>query len=240
MKRYFEFPFNDEVRKKLFSFYQNRQIGQHGKIQETKTNIKFERVCDMIDFRKDDMVLDIGCSSGFFLRKISPLIKFGNGLDISKDVILKNIYEDHPKNISYFEFDGKNIILENTFDKIFLLDVLEHAFEPDHLVKSIYDYLKPEGELIVEVPFTGWLSELVTKDYHEGHLRYYDTDYLKKYFKDRAFEIVSCKVYNSVPFSGFASKYINFWKIMNRIVNIIPPKIYPYFGEIVIVVKKRK
>ncbi len=238
MKDYFEYPFDEKIKNKLISYYENINLDQHKEKQERKTKIKLYRIEKLINFNKRDLVLDIGCSSGFFLKKISKKIKLGFGIDISKNII-KNNRKLLLEKLKFENFDGENINLNKKFDKIFLIDVLEHSFYPNKLINSVYDNLKESGMVIIEVPFSGFLSELIYGKYHQGHLRYYNNDYLKKFLEKNNFKVVEINNYNSVPFASFLLKYQLLWKIMDKFCNLIPSKYYPYFGEIIVLAKKK-
>ncbi|MDD4354171.1 MAG: hypothetical protein PHN56_06995 [Candidatus Nanoarchaeia archaeon] len=101
MKKYFEYEFNDNIRNNLLNFYEDASIDQHGVDNAAKSALKLERISELISFSKRDVVLDVGCSRGFLLDRISPLIKKGVGIDISKNIIelnLKSNKKDFKKN----------------------------------------------------------------------------------------------------------------------------------------------
>ncbi|MFA6272547.1 MAG: class I SAM-dependent methyltransferase [Patescibacteria group bacterium] len=240
MKKYFEYPFNSEIEKKLINFYNNTSIRQHGDDQDKKMEIKLNRLNTLYNFSANDNVLDIGCSKGLFLRKIENQINYGVGIDISKKVIEENRKQYTTEKLSFFDFDGKNIPNVVKASVIVMLDVLEHAFEPDALINSVGKIANQDTAIIIEVPFSGWFSEMIAGKYHEGHLRYYDTEYLRKYLTDHGFTVEKIKTYNSVMFSGFFTKYNFLWKILNYLVNLVPSRFYPYFGEIILLARKNE
>jgi len=240
MKKYFEYKFNKKVKKKLSNYYEDIDLNQHDSNHLKKADLKISRIRNNCSFSKEDIVLDIGCSKGHLLKILSNSIKKGVGIDISKNIIQLNQKSNFYKNINYFTFNGKNINLKQKFTKILMIDVLEHAFNPDKLIKSVSTVLDKEGLLIIEVPFTGWFSELLTGKYHQGHLRYYDPIYLSEYLLKNGFKVKKIKAYNSVPFSSIFLKYKLIWKTLNFLVNLIPSRLYPYFGEIIVVCEKNE
>jgi len=235
MKNYFEYPFNREIKKKLNKYYENLSLNQHGINHFRKSNLKLKRIKNLVLFDKYDYVIDIGCSRGDVLKILSKEIKEGLGIDISKSIIKENNSKNSIENISFKFYDKNKFNLKQKFDKVLLLDVLEHSFYPNNLIKEIHKVIKRNGKLIIQVPFTGWLSELMFGAYHQGHLRYYDPKYLFNYLKKSGFEIKKIKVYNSVPYSSFFLKFKFIWKIQDLLVNLIPSRFYPYFGEILII-----
>lgn len=238
MRRYFEEEISEDIRQNLKEFYEDSDLEMHSKNQERKTEVKLERIFKMTNLLKIDDVLDIGCSSGFLASRIHSKVKSYIGCDISQSIIKNNQENNKFSNVSYYAFSGKELKSAKRFDKIFMLDILEHAFNPDDLLCSAASALKNDGLIIFEVPFTGFLSSLLTKKYHQGHLRYYDPDYLRKYLEKFNLNIEKIAVYNSVPFSGFLLKNKKIWRLFDFLCNLIPSKYYPYFGEIDVIARK--
>jgi SAM-dependent methyltransferase len=238
MKKYFEYDFDDKVRIKLIKYYENTSLDQHSTNQYSKSELKLSRIYNLISISESDIVLDIGCSKGFLLKDISSKIKQGVGIDISSNMIKRNRKHNNLNNIRYYVFNGEEINLKYNFSKIFMLDVLEHAFNPDKLIKCAHSNLINSGELIIEVPFSGWLSELAVGKYHQGHLRYYDPTYLSNYLEKNGFKVKKVKTYNSVPFGLKLLKYKTIWKIIDHLINLVRSEKYPYFGEIIVVCEK--
>lgn len=240
MKKYFEYQFDLEIEKKLSNYYENTNLNQHNENHFNKVNIKLKRILNLSCFSKKDDVLDVGCSRGYLLKNIAPLINGGKGIDISKEIIHLNNKNNSLTNISFEVFNGKTLTLREKYNKILLMDVLEHAFYPDKLIATIKDVMAPEGLCIIGVPFSGFLSELIFGKYHQGHLRYYDDNYLSSYIKKFDFTILKLITYNSVPWSSQLIKMPLLYKFLDFLVNLIPSKIYPYFGEILILAKNEK
>lgn len=239
MKRYFEYPLNDKIKEDILNFYEDVNVDMHTSQAERKVKIKMERILREVEFNVSDIVLDVGCSRGYFLKTIHAKIKQGIGIDIASNVIDINKKSNNFENISYEIFDGVHINLDKKVDKVCMLDVLEHAFEPDELLQSVYNSLKEDGRLILEVPTTGWLSELVFGKYHMGHLRYYDPESIRKIFEKHGFHVESIKLYNAVPASVYMLKRGEcLYRFMNNLCNLIPSKLYPYYGSILVVGSK--
>ena len=240
MKKYFEYPVNDEIKKKILDFYEDVNIDMHNSQTQRKTKIKMERILNEVQLKETDCILDIGCSSGELLKMLHSNIAKGIGLDIAASVIDKNNKENPYQNISYKVFDGVNIELQEKADKAFMLDVLEHSFEPDKLMDSVHEVIKSGGGLVLEVPTTGWLSELVFGKYHMGHLRYYDPNSVKTFLDKHGFEVLSIKAFNAVPAGvKMLKKRARFYKCISKVCNCIPPKMYPYYGSVVAIASKR-
>ena len=241
MKNYFEYPFNESVKERLIQYYENLDLNQHSENHQQKAELKLARIFRQLSLSGKSTVLDLGCSRGYISRHLANQVQKVIGIDISENIIKSNISETAVKNLEFHIYDGVNIPLpDNSIDVVFLIDVLEHAFDPDSLIQSIYTKLKNQGALVIEVPFTGWLSEAMVGDYHQGHLRYYDPNYLKSYLENNNFTVESVRTYNSVPFSSKLLRLPVLWKTFDFILNLIPTKLFPYFGEIIIVCHKKE
>lgn len=239
MKKYFEYYMDDEIKQRILDFYENVDTNMNTVQTSRKTKIKLEKILSEVSLDKKDVVLDVGCSRGELLKCIHAQIAEGIGIDLSSNIIDINNKENDLDNIRYEVFDGEHINLPEQVDKICLLDVLEHAFNPEVLIKSIYENLREGGILALQVPSTGWLSELVFGKYHMGHLRYYDPDSIKSFLEKNNFKIQSIQVYNAVPGGVFMLKRgAELYQFMDKLCNFIPPKIYPYFGSILVICRK--
>lgn len=239
MKSYFEYPVDGKIKTKLLEYYNNQKLDQHSSAQNLKTAVKLGRLLKRAPLSESDRVLEIGCSRGYLLDMIKEKIKLGVGIDISEPIIRENYDKYKNTNLSFLAFDGKSIPLQKEFDKVLMIDVLEHAFEPDALLRESIRLLRPGGRLVIEVPFSGWLSETITRRYHNGHLRYYDPGYFSRYLQRFGFRVVHSLAYNSVPLASLFLKIKPIWKTINFLCNLIPPRLYPYFGEILVIAEKK-
>lgn len=130
-------------------------------------------------------ILDVGCGlkpyeSLFFTHEYIGIdVESGYWSEVDKKT---NTY-----------FDGINIPFDNnSFDVVLCTEVLEHASDPDKLLKEIFRVLKDDGILYLTVPFV-WNEHEVPYDFRRF------TQYgIKKMLNDN--KIVSEQV---IPTSGF-------------------------------------
>lgn len=73
-----------------------------------------------------------------------------------------------------------------------------------------------------------------------GHLRYYDKKYLCGYLQKIGLSVKDSAIYNSVPYNSILTKYPPVYKVLDKLCNIIPHKLWPYFGSILVVANKGK
>jgi len=104
------------------------------------------------DAPKDSKILDIGCSSGIFLKDLEKLgFKTENlyGIDISE----KAIQNCKANGIQHcFVMDAQNITIQESFDIIVASDCLEHLEDDKKALKNWKSLLKIGGEMYVFVP----------------------------------------------------------------------------------------
>ena len=95
------------------------QFWQYGnffeKHLEMNAGLLFSNIDDLFGFKKDDVVLDIGCASGYFLENIYPFVKEVFGVDISSSYIqaCKRKFSHRPR-AHFFELD-KNHFTDLSF-----------------------------------------------------------------------------------------------------------------------------
>ena len=101
---------------------------------------------------KDSRVLDIGCSSGIFLKDLEKLgftLENLFGIDIS-EIAIENCKANGILNC--FVMDAQNITLTENFDIIIASDCLEHLQDDKKALKNWKNLLKIGGQIYVFVP----------------------------------------------------------------------------------------
>jgi 2-polyprenyl-3-methyl-5-hydroxy-6-metoxy-1,4-benzoquinol methylase len=98
-------------------------------------------------------VLDLGCGEGGLAAELK---KSGNritGVDIFPETQNPQTFEQ------YFAADLNHGIAtivrglaKNRFDRVLLLDILEHLSEPEKLLRQCREVLRPDGQVIISVP----------------------------------------------------------------------------------------
>lgn len=99
--------------------------------------------------KSDDVVLDVGCSTGHFITSIQDSVKkvYGHELSISEVEYCQNKLGLNVSNVPL-----KERFEPETFDYITMIFVLEHIAEPKQFLNDLSTYLKPDGKFVILVP----------------------------------------------------------------------------------------
>ena len=123
-----------------------------GTTRYTKLPIKLANI------QKEDYILDVGCGRGEIVFQTADLGAISTGIDFSEDAIeiAKSVRNEHSKEVinrtNFICCNADKIDFpNNTFDKIFLLDVVEHVSKDEFLniLIEIRRLLKENGRLII-------------------------------------------------------------------------------------------
>lgn len=133
---------------------------------EDRENKALRIIQESIAGRAQKSILDIGCGNGFFLEELKRAIKRKNvnyfGVDYSKYKV-----SEAKKMHSDMEFKVCNLeeaipYGDNTFDVVYSGEVIEHIYDPDHMLEECKRVLKPGGLLIITTPnLNAWYNRVL-------------------------------------------------------------------------------
>ncbi|MGH7198027.1 MAG: class I SAM-dependent methyltransferase [Candidatus Omnitrophota bacterium] len=108
----------------------------------------YQRVLPKIQWNETDRILDVAGGNGQLLRflgikKADILDISRSGLDVAKKEGFRGIWGDIEKRFP---------IAEETYDVVFLFEVLEHLCQPNKTLSEINNVLKPSGVIYVGQP----------------------------------------------------------------------------------------
>ncbi|MBW1894158.1 MAG: class I SAM-dependent methyltransferase [Deltaproteobacteria bacterium] len=162
---------------------------------------------------KGDVLLDVGCGRG----RISDLVKDRFNQIIGLDISLTGLSLASKKMTAIQSNLNQAAIplKDQSVDAVVCLDVIEHLFDPLHLVEEAGRVLKDNGEFILSTPntrFIGHISNLLFRGtapktsmdiegYDGGHLHYFTFADLK--------EILTKSNFSIVAENGFSMRFYN-------------------------------
>lgn len=162
--------------------------------------------------KKIDSLADIGCGPGDIIialdqtSSIIKKIKKITTVDFNQEYLkkVKKKYKNNPK-FHYICSPVENLKLDQKYDLIIMIDILEHLEDPLKILKKIKKYLSSHGYIISIVPnakslhrrigkqmkYIKNLYELGVADFKVGHKRYFDSNKLVSLIKKADYNIVS-------------------------------------------------
>ena len=177
----------------LSKFYSRLHYQQDQWRQAAKTDYYISR---LLKQSKSGSILDIGCSTGFFLHRISETTDWKvKGVELAKqpsqfarntlglDVVTGELFSAH--------------FADNSFDAIHIGDVLEHVPNPLEFLKECRRILKPNGRTYLSVPNGFVDSKGLVRYYKEenragrhasGHIFFFEKKTLYKLFEITGFK----------------------------------------------------
>lgn len=172
-------------------------------------------------------ILDIGCGNGsltnFILQQGYEVV----GIEESESGI-KLASENYPdcQFIQGSIYDLPDKELEEKFDIVISLEVIEHLFYPKELVRAAKKILKPNGILIITTPYHGYLKNLmlaITGKMDKHFTALWDGGHIKFFSVNSLTSLLESENYTDINFK-FAGRYPYLWKTMLCSSTLIQPK----------------
>ena len=162
------------------------------------------------------------------------LLDFGCGLKPYKDLFInaevyfgvdvENPGHDHSKEDIDLYYDGNTLPLaEHSFDSVFCSEVLEHVPDLDQSISEISRVLKPNGQLLVTVPFF-WMEHEMPHDY-----RRFTKGGIEEVLKIAGFEMIeSCSVahFTTSIFQMWSMYIYSFYQNQNKYLRMLLTAIF--------------
>ncbi len=231
----------------------------YSQLDDLKADFRNKNLINLIsNLVTGESVLEIGCGNGILLSKLKKMGKKTLGLEPSKE-----LFEIAKKNNPDLEIvNGRaeqlGDLIQEKFDSVLMIDVLEHIEDDNGLVQKIYNVLNEKGEYIIVVP--AYQFAYGKRDKSLGHYRRYSKKSLKKVLEKNNFVIEKIRYWNMLgllPYliaekifkkalkTEFRTKNKNFFsKIISKLLDywfrFIENKINCGFGLSLICVAKKK
>jgi len=120
-----------------------------------------------------DRVLQIGGGTGVFTLSLvqhSDEVHFTDLITYDDFAVVQDLLEkiEFTSDIYYSSTDAAHLSYkENSFDKVFAMDVLEHVPQEEKAIREISRVLKPNGKLIVSAPIEVGVPLLIRETYRQ-------------------------------------------------------------------------
>jgi SAM-dependent methyltransferase len=106
------------------------------------------------EVREGDRVLDLGCGAGRFLAALPNAI----GVEIAQQAVDRAKANVPHADIRLVEADGSLPLGHGEIDLVWCSEVLEHIPDVAHALLEIRRVLKPDGRVLITVPYHGRLQ----------------------------------------------------------------------------------
>jgi SAM-dependent methyltransferase len=156
----------------------------------------------LLDFQRDDKLLDVGCGEG---RHVIHACLEHNILGVGVDLSLRDLHTAHERFIPFANYNSQSQFVlqqsdatklpfaDHSFDKVICSEVLEHIENYKGVLQELNRVLKPNGILAVSVP-RAWPEKICWKlsaAYHQvegGHIRIFNAQQLRSEIKALGFD----------------------------------------------------
>lgn len=184
-----------------------------------------------LDIATGDFILDVGCGEGFIANHLLRG-SFVVGLDDSKGSLLIAKQKLKQSNLDFILADVAALPLKmNSFDKVTLLEVLEHLTEDKQriLCNEINKVLKDSGTLLISVPYKERISYTYCTHCGKqtpfwGHLCSFDEEKISNLLSNQYCLIVASHLPN-VPLVSLSDIFqrlpVRIWLILNNLLGRI-------------------
>ena len=146
-------------------------------------------------------VLDVACGPGLLCRKIKERVPRTEvvGVDFSDYMVARNQERDASLGIVYHQLDIRTALplLEEPFDVVTMCEILEHLEQPESVVSTAMDLLRPGGRFILTCP-------------HDNEVP--DPEHLRCWGHDEVFHLLA-KYSDTVSFMHFPPPYFHIWML---------------------------
>lgn len=107
-------------------------------------------------------VLDVGCGAGFLSNHLASQGHHVTGIDLSKSSLEVARRHDPTKTVNYLFADAYQLpFLDDSFDVVCAMDILEHVNQPNQLIAEASRVLRPGGLFFFHTFNRTWLSRLI-------------------------------------------------------------------------------
>lgn len=229
--------------KSRFEYFKNNDSNEEVKKPHVARIKRIYKIFDKIIKNKNrPKVLDIGCADGlissYFILNEAKVF----GLDTSRH----NVCKANSRGIKAIIGDASEPLPfpSENFDIVLMGELIEHMFDPDFLLKEAHRVLVDGGTLILTFPNLSSLAnrlriifgydlmhfDVSLKKRHGGHIRCFNSYNIKIMLNDNSFSVRN--IYGS-------SVSLNPFKRTNSNLGLILGRIFPSFGDLLIVEAKK-
>jgi SAM-dependent methyltransferase len=129
---------------------ENYVYSKSGFYEDYGSILGYYQVQSCLEFMHGTSLLDLACGDGLLTEQFQKHYSRVVGVDASSKHLDKA--RNRNKNIDFFNSLIEDFEINEKFDNVTLINILEHVRDPISLLKKSADFLKKDGVLIVHVP----------------------------------------------------------------------------------------
>lgn len=163
--------------------------------------LQWEFRWDMLQFFhkppcKGGNLLDIGCGTGFFVKRACDMGFNGYGIDFSEKAIVKGREDFGLDTLELLDLQGlKEHFPELRFHLITMFHVIEHLENPNRLMSEIRDIVTPDATIVIALPLRGrWPDTLGDMDEPPHHLTRWSLKSMESFLERNGYYIKHSKI----------------------------------------------
>jgi 2-polyprenyl-3-methyl-5-hydroxy-6-metoxy-1,4-benzoquinol methylase len=138
------------LKDKVYSYESGYQGNKKTDLSLIVEDSRSRKILDFLEKEKPEgSLLDVGCSSGQFMYWASKRGFSCSGVEINKrtaDIAISNGYKVHNGFLDDAPFERQS------FDVVFLGDVIEHVNDPRKFIEDVRMFLKADGLIVISTP----------------------------------------------------------------------------------------
>lgn len=178
-------------------------------------------------------LLEVGCGYGYLLEEAKDLFSIRIGTEYSSRAI------EHAKTRANHIYEGgiEQVPLNDKFDCIVAIQVIEHVYKPKYFLEQMVNHLKPGGKIVIATPDMGGLLKKFTGSHWPSfklpeHILYFDKKTLYDLMRHAKLMNVDMLPYpHAFPLSLIAGKLnISLPQILGKYVIWIPATTIAVYG----------
>ena len=112
---------------------------------------KIEDILNFTELNQKELVLDMGCGTGFLFKHINKQVELLVGIDLSKKALSEaNKRAKNMQNVALIQADADNTpFSDHIFDKVFAITVLQNMPDPTKTLSEMKRVSKPQATFAV-------------------------------------------------------------------------------------------
>ncbi len=162
------------------------------------TKLHYERLLDSFKrYRKNNTIIDVGCGAGHFMQSVTERNWAVDGTEISDEAI--RIASQRKQRVIKGDITSLDLAKEK-YDIATLFELMEHALDPEGIIKKLCYIIRPGGLVYVTTPnYNSIMRRLLGNRwgiFHKEHIFYFTPNKLKEILNKHGFRIKSVKTEN--------------------------------------------